>query len=74
MPSLKAQSVLNAYNAGSATIVGRSSSGFPLVRLNSITGYHVNFRYGIEGQPTNVFMIKGTKSPSVVPVSPSKGD
>jgi len=67
-----AQKVLDAYHKGSAKIIGRSSQGFPLVRYNGVAGTNVNLGAGFRNQPTNVFMIKGTKSPSVVPVSPNR--
>ena len=67
----EAQAVLDAYHSGSATILGKSSQGFPVVRFNGITGTNVNVGAGFPSQPTNVFIIKGTASPSVVPTSPN---
>jgi hypothetical protein len=69
----QAQDVLNAYQQGAATIVGRGSDGGHIVRYNGVTGYNNNPRAGYVDQPTNVFWIKGTNSPSVVPLAPSKG-
>lgn len=66
-----AQAVLDAYRSGSATILGRSSQGFPVVRVNGISGTNVNIGAGIANQPTNVFIIKGTAHPSVVPTNPN---
>jgi hypothetical protein len=66
-----AQAVLNAYTSGSATVLGKNQQGFPIVRVDSITGTNVNQRAGITNQPTNIFMIKGTASPSVVPMNPN---
>ncbi len=66
----EAQAVLDAYRAGRATILGRTQQGFPVVRFEGVTGTNVNPGAGFPSQPTNVFMIKGTSSPSVVPMSP----
>ena len=66
-----AQAVLDAYRSGSATILGRHPQGFPVIRVEGITGTNVNIGAGITNQPTNVFMIKGTASPSVVPINPN---
>ena len=66
-----AQRVLDAYHAEDVVILGKSSQGFPIIRVDTITGTNVNVGAGITAQPTNVFMIKGTASPSVVPVSPT---
>jgi hypothetical protein len=65
-----AQSVLNAVHSGKATFLGTSKVGHQVYRFNGVTGTNVNVGAGITGQPTNVFMIKGTTSPSVVPTSP----
>ncbi|MCY1535722.1 hypothetical protein D9M68_711380 [compost metagenome] len=67
---IHAQRVLDAYHSGSATILGKSSQGFPVVRFEGVTGVNVNKGAGYSAQLTNVFLIKGTKSPSIVPVSP----
>jgi RHS repeat-associated protein len=66
-----AQEVLDAYHRGDATVVGRMSSGNTVVRYGEVTGYNNNPRAGFLDQPTNMFMIKGTKSPSVVPINPN---
>lgn len=66
-----AQSVLDAYHSGSATVLGTNKQGFPVVRVDAITAVNVNQGAGISGQATNVFMIKGTASPSVVPMNPN---
>jgi len=66
-----AQAVLDAYHSGSATILGKSSQGFPVVRVDSVTGTNVNVASGFPNQPTNVFIIKGTTSPSIVPTNPN---
>ncbi|MFD1322244.1 polymorphic toxin-type HINT domain-containing protein [Micromonospora sonneratiae] len=66
-----AQSVLDAYHNGQATVLGQMSNGNIVVRYGNVTGYNNNPGAGFLGQPTNVFMIKGTKSPSVVPINPN---
>jgi hypothetical protein len=66
-----AQKVLGAYRSGSTTILGRSKDGFPVVRYDGVTGTNINVGAGISGQPTNIFMIKGTKNPSIVPMNPN---
>ncbi|MCG6146457.1 polymorphic toxin-type HINT domain-containing protein [Leptospira bandrabouensis] len=65
-----AQSVLNAVHSGDATLLGTSKAGHLVYRFDGVTGTNVNLGAGIKNQPTNVFMIKGTSSPSVVPTSP----
>jgi YD repeat-containing protein len=66
-----AQKVLDAFHSGSAKILGRSSQGFPIVRVKGVVGTNVNKGAGIASQATSVFMIKGTVSPSIVPVNPN---
>lgn len=66
-----AQAVLDAYHSGTARILGKTSHGFPVVKVKSVTGTNVNFGTGISNQPTNVFFIKGTAKPSVVPTNPN---
>lgn len=66
-----AQKVLDAYHSEQSVILGRSSQGFPIIQVDSVTGTNVNIGAGITAQPTNVFMIKGSASPSVVPISPT---
>ncbi len=65
-----AQAVLDAVHSGQATFLGTSKAGHQVFRLNSVTGTNVNLGAGVSGQSTNVFMIKGTTSPSVVPTNP----
>jgi hypothetical protein len=65
-----AQAVLNAYQKGAATILGKSPQGFPIVRFDGIIGTNVNVGAGIFNQATNVFIIKGTAKPSIVPTNP----
>lgn len=68
-----AQAVLDAFHSGDATIIGTTSQGFPVVRYGGVTGTNVNVSAGFPKQPTNVFIIKGTASPSVVPANPNWG-
>lgn len=65
-----AQSVLDAVHSGKATLLGTNKSGFPVYRVNGVVGTNVNAGAGIANQSTNVFIIKGTVSPSVVPTNP----
>jgi hypothetical protein len=65
-----AQAVLDACHSGNASVIGVNSRGNPVVRFNGVTGFNNNPDAGFLDQPTNIFMIKGTKSPSVVPISP----
>lgn len=67
----EAQIVLDAVKSGQATVLGRTANGHLLVRYEGVTGYNNNVRLGIVNQPTNVFIVKGTSSVSVVPVSPT---
>lgn len=66
-----AQKVLDAYHGGQAQVMGVTKNGHIQIRVSSVTGYDNNPRAGRLGVATNIFMIKGTKSPSVVPMNPS---
>lgn len=66
-----AQKVLDAFRVGQVKILGKNAQGFPLVRFEGVTGTNVNAGVGISGQPTNVIIIKGTKSSSIVPANPN---
>ncbi|WP_460098810.1 two-partner secretion domain-containing protein [Pseudomonas sp. H3_C08] len=66
-----AQAVLDAYHAGKVEILGKNASGFPIVKYEGVTGFNVNKGAGVVDQATNVFIIKGTKSPSIVPTNPN---
>ncbi|MGW2542435.1 polymorphic toxin-type HINT domain-containing protein, partial [Kitasatospora sp. NPDC001574] len=66
-----AHDVLAAYHAKRATVLGRTSEGHLVVRYDGVTGYNNNPGVNIYDQPTNVFMIKGTSSPSIVPINPN---
>jgi hypothetical protein len=68
-----AQAVLDAYNAGQAEIMGITKNGHIQIRVTSVTGYDNNPARQRFGVPTHIFMIKGTKSPSVVPMNPFAG-
>jgi hypothetical protein len=65
-----AQAVLDAVHSGKASYLGTSAQGHLVYKFNGVTGTNVNLGVGITGQPTNVFMIKGTMSPTVVPTNP----
>ncbi|MCP2337527.1 RHS repeat-associated core domain-containing protein [Actinomadura rupiterrae] len=66
-----AQSVLDAYHQGTATVLGTTRTGNTVVRYDGVTGFNNNPASGYVDQPTNVYMIKGSKSPSVVPINPN---
>ena len=66
-----AQKILDGFRNGSATIIGKTKNGFPIIRYNKVTGFNNNSGAGFINQPTNVFIIKGTKSPSIVPTNPN---
>ena len=66
-----AQTVLDAAHSGSAKVLGRTSQGHVVVRYDGVTGFNNNPAAGFVDQPTNVFMIKGTSKPSIVPTSPA---
>ena len=64
-----AQRVLDDFHSGAAEILGFKGKDI-LVRTRNVTGTNVNPGAGFPQQATNVFFIKGTKSPSVVPYNP----
>ena len=66
-----AQKVLDAVHSGEAVFLGTTKAGQPVFRYSGVTGTNVNVGAGVTSQPTNVFIIKGTTSPSVVPTSPA---
>jgi hypothetical protein len=66
-----AQKVLDAYHSGDATILGTTRAGHTVVRYDGVTGTNVNIGANYPSQPTNVFIIKGTAHPSVVPTDPT---
>jgi len=65
-----AQKVLDAMHSGDAKILGTTNQGYLVVKYDGVTGFNNNPSAGFIDQATNVFMIKGTKSPSLVPTSP----
>lgn len=65
-----AQRVLDSFHDGTATVLGINKGGHIGVRYDGVTGINVNIRSGYPHQPTNVFFIKGSTRPSVVPTSP----
>lgn len=67
-----AQAVLDAFHSGRAKILGKTAQGFPIVKVDGVVGTNVNNGVGILNQPTSVFIIKGTASPSVVPTDPNR--
>ena len=67
-----AQAVLDAFHSRRAKILGKTAQGFPIVKVDGVVGTNVNNGVGIPNQPTSVFIIKGTASPSVVPTDPNR--
>ena len=66
-----AQSVLDSVHSGSAQVLGTTKQGHLVVRNAGVTGFNNNPGAGFVNQPTNVFLIKGTAKPSVVPTNPN---
>lgn len=66
-----AQSVLDDFHSGAAQVLGVKRNGDIVVRSPNVTGFNHNPGAGFPNQPTNVFFIKGTSSPSVVPYNPA---
>ncbi|MFJ2831831.1 polymorphic toxin type 50 domain-containing protein [Streptomyces sp. NPDC087263] len=66
-----AQAVLDAYHSGAAEVMGITKTGNIQIRVRSVVGYDNNPAMNRLGVPTNIFMIKGTKSPSIVPMNPN---
>jgi hypothetical protein len=67
-----AQKILDDFHNGSAIVLGKTKQGHILVKHPGVVGYNNNPASGYTNQTTNVFLIKGSSSPSVVPTSPSK--
>ncbi|MGN7979444.1 RHS repeat-associated core domain-containing protein [Microbacterium sp. 22195] len=65
-----AQRVLDDFHSGRAQVLGVKKNGDIVVKTSSVTGYNNNPRAGFVDQATDVFFIKGTRSPSVVPYTP----
>lgn len=66
-----AQKVLDAFHNGSAKVLDVTKTGQIKVKYPAVTGFNNNPRSGYSEQPTDVFLIKGTKSVSVVPTTPN---
>lgn len=64
-----AQKILDAVHSGEAVFLGTTKAGQPVFRYSGVTGTNLNVGLNIN-QPTNVFIVKGTVSPSIVPTSP----
>ncbi|WP_290052610.1 polymorphic toxin-type HINT domain-containing protein [Amycolatopsis solani] len=68
----EAQKVLDAYHANKVTILGAiPEKGQIIVHCPTVIGYNNNPANNHLDQPTNVFMIKGTRSVSIVPIDPN---
>ncbi len=65
-----AQRVLDDFHSGAAEILGVKGNDI-VIRTPNVTGFNVNLGAGFPNQATNVFFIKGTRSPSVVPYNPA---
>jgi RHS repeat-associated protein len=65
-----AKAVLNAVHSGEAEFVRTMKSGNQVFKFTKVTGTNVNAGGGITNQ-TNLFMIKGTTSPTIVPINPN---
>ena len=66
-----ARRVLDAFHSGTAEVLGVTGRNHIVVRVRGVTGYNVNHLAGFPNQATDVFLIKGTRSPSVVPHNPA---
>ena len=65
-----AQRVLNAFHNGSANVLGVTKGNHIVVEVPAVTGFNNNALAGYLDQPTNIFLIKGSSSPSIVPTTP----
>ena len=65
-----AQSVLDAFHSGGAEILGVTKTGHIAIRVPGVTGFNNNAAAGFVDQATNIFLVKGTRSVSIVPTSP----
>jgi hypothetical protein len=68
-----AQKVLDEFHDGTASVLGVHGSGnnsFVVVRSPTVRGINHNPRSGFLHQPTDIFFIKGSAKPSVVPATP----
>jgi RHS repeat-associated protein len=67
----EAQIVLDEFRNGTAIFLGTKANGDIVVRSPTVIGYNVNIGSGFASQQTDVFFIKGTNSPVVVPYNPN---
>ena len=65
-----AQRVLDDFHSGAAEILGIKGNDI-VVRSPNVTGFNHNPGAGFPNQATNVFFIKGSANPSVVPYNPN---
>ncbi|WP_146847740.1 hypothetical protein [Cellulomonas terrae] len=65
-----AQRVLDDFHSGAAEVLGRKGDDIVVQDL-SVTGFNHNPGAGFPDQATNIFFIKGSVSPSVVPYNPN---
>jgi hypothetical protein len=67
------QAVLDAIHSGEATYLGRQPGGQrnPVYHYGGVTGTNVNRGAGFPAQPTNVFLVKGTRNVAIVPYNPT---
>ncbi|MEN5074739.1 polymorphic toxin-type HINT domain-containing protein [Isoptericola cucumis] len=68
-----AQKVLDEFHDGTAAVLGINGKGdnpFVVVQSPNVRGVNHNPRSGYHHQPTDIFFIKGSSSPSVVPANP----
>lgn len=61
---------MGAFHSGGAQVLGTKGNDI-VVRVPGITGFNHNPGAGFPNQATNVFFIKGSSSPSVVPYNPA---
>lgn len=66
-----AQKVLDSFHDGSAQVLGATKNGHIVIRSKAAAGYNNNPGARYVDQATDVFMIKGTINPSVVPANPN---
>lgn len=66
-----AQAVLDAYHGGKGTVLKTvAGENRVIFRYNGVSGTYVNELHGVAGEASNVFMIKGQGTATVVPVNP----
>ncbi|WP_167384874.1 RHS repeat-associated core domain-containing protein [Amycolatopsis tolypomycina] len=69
----EAQEVFDAYKSGNVRVLNVLPSGNVIFRYDGVVGYNHNPANNFPNQPTNIFMMKGTQSPSIVPTNPKLG-